>query len=152
MTKTIGRNEIILGLLVLNNRLNDRVDLLICEISEEYGFNVRTLIIDVNHTILLLIGTSQLVLLDCTRKIVLKMAAHSQSILRTTVHRLGIDIITLLVVLHQPALIAPTAEVLDSLLIDGLRMLVSDRIEVDLGFDNVQQRSLGCLSLSLNRI
>ena len=86
------------------------------------------------------------------REVVLEVAAHGQAVLRAALHRLGIDIIVLLGVLLQPSLGPPRLEILHGLGVDLLGVLVGDGIEVDLGFDDVQQRALRGLGLRLGGV
>ena len=71
------------------------------------------------------------------------MTGGDQPVLRTAVHRLRIDVVLLLVVLHEPPALAPAPEVLDGLAVDFLAMLIGDRIEIDLRLDDVEQRFFG---------
>lgn len=94
----------------------------------------------------------RLVFLDLARPVVLIVAAHGQTVLGTAIHRLGINIIVLFAILHQPLVVAPLLEVLDRFLIHLFVMLVGNRIEVDFRLDDVEQRALGSLSLGLLRV
>ncbi len=78
-------------------------------------------------------------LLDGPRKVVFEVAAHRQSVLRTVVHRLRINIIALLRILPEPSFLAPTPEVIDRFGIRFRRMFIGDRLEVNFGFDDMQQ-------------
>ena len=152
VTKTIGCDEVIISLILLHYALHNGVNLRIVGVGEEYRLDIRLLIADVNHTILLLVRAGELVLLDCAREVVLKVATHSNTILCATIHRLRIYIIVLLLILHQPATLLPQSEVLHSLLIDLIGVFVGNRIEVNLRLDDMQQRTLSCLLLCLRRV
>lgn len=91
-------------------------------------------------------------LLDRAAQIVGEMAAHRQSVLRAALHRLRIDVIALLLVLLKPAPFAPQTEILDRTVVDLLGMFIGDRIEIDLGLDDVQQRTFAGLGLRFGRV
>ena len=138
MTEAIRRRKIIVGLVSLNHTLYYSVNLLIIRICKEHRLDIGLLVANVNHTILLLVGTGKLVFLDRTREVILEVAAHRNSILRTTLHRLRIYIIVLLTILHEPSALLPEAEVLHRLLINLIRMFIGNGIEVNLWLDDVQ--------------
>ena len=128
VAEAVGSREVVVGGVLLHHLLDDGVDLLVVGIGEEDRLDVGLLVAHVDHAILLLVGTGQLVLLDGSRKVVLEVAAHGQTILRAALHRLSIDIIVLLLVLLQPPFFAPQAEILHRLLVDLLRVFVGDRV------------------------
>lgn len=109
--------EIVIGLVVLHVVGNDLVDLVVVGIREEYRLEVGLLKLDVLHAVLLFLDAGQLVFLDLARPVVLIVAAHGQTVLGTAIHRLGINIIVLFAILHQPLVVAPLLEVLDRFLI-----------------------------------
>ena len=78
------------------------------------------------------------VFLDVALQIVLKVATSNKSILPFAVHRLGIDVVALLGLLHKPTSLLPLLVVLHSLLIHGLVVFVNHWLEVNLGLDDVQ--------------
>ena len=131
MSETVGRREIVLGRIVLDDTANNHIHFGIGRIGEKHGLDIGVLIPHVNHTVLLLVGTRQLVLLDPAADIIVEMTGGDQPVLRTAVHRLRIDVVLLLVVLHEPPALAPAPEVLDGLAVDFLAMLIGDRIEID---------------------
>ena len=137
MTKTIGRSKIVIGLIILHNILNDGVNLIVVGICKEHRLDISLLITHVNHTILLLIGASKLVLLDSTREVILKMTAHCNTILRATIHCLRIDVVMLLLILLEPTTLFPLSEVIHSPLIYLLRMFIGDRIKINLWLNNM---------------
>ena len=122
MSETVVRShEVVLGLAV-GVLLHDGVDLGVVRISEEYGLDVGVL--DV---------AGELVLLDLAGEVVVHIGAEHDSVLGTAVHRLGVNIVALLLVLYQPAFLLPFLEVLYSLVVCLLRVLVDDGVEVNLG-------------------
>ena len=90
-----------------------------------------------NHTVLLLFGAGQLVLLDCAREVIFKVATHSNAILCATIHRLRVDVVVLLLILLQPATLLPEAEVLHRLEINLFRVFIGDGVEVNLWLDDM---------------
>ena len=76
-------------------------------------------------------------LLDAALHIVVDPCAYDEAILRAAVHGLGIDVIFLLVILHEPPLLLEIVEILHGLVVDGGVMLVETGSEVDFGLDDV---------------
>ena len=99
------------------------------------------------HTILLLVTTCELVLLDDTVEVVLDVSTDDETILCLAVHRLSIDVVALLVVLYEPALLLKVLVLLDSLVVDLGVVLVGTCGEVDLRLDDVVERHRIALSL-----
>ena len=116
-------------------------------IGKEHGFDVGIVHTHVLHTILFLVATGQFVLLDATCHIVIGMGTDHQTILRLPVHRLRINIIMILRVLHQPPLILELLEILGSLLIHFGIVLGGAYGEVDFGFDDMIEAHLIVASL-----
>ena len=52
----------------------------------------------------------------------------------------------------QPAPFAPQTEILDRTVVDLLGMFIGNRIEIDLGFDDVQQRTFARFGFGLRRV
>ena len=78
------------------------------------------------------------------------MSAHHQTVLSAAVHSLRIYIIIWLLVLHQPSLVLPCLEVLDSLVICRLAVLVDDRIKVNFRLSYMQKRLFTGLRLGFH--
>ena len=111
-------------------------------VGEEDGLDVGIVHTYVLHAILFLVTAGKLMLLDDTRHVVLDGGTYDEAVLCLAVHRLSVDIVVLLVVLYEPALISEEAEVLSRLCVDLLLMLVSADWEVDLGTDDVVEGHL----------
>ena len=152
VTKPISSHKIINRIVVRNNAVNNLIDLLIGRIGEKDRLHIGILDPYVNHTILLLIGTGQFMFFDFTLQVIIKMTGRYQSILCPAIHGLGIDIILLSIVLHQPSLFSPGPKILDCTGIHLIGMLVSYRSKINLGFDNMKQRFFRCLLFCLLRI
>ena len=152
VAETVLGRKVVVGRSTLHHALDQRVDLGVVGIGEEDRFDVGPLAAHVLHAILLLVGTCQFVLLDRTVPIILEMAAHRQSVLRPSVHGLRIDVIVFFLVLLQPAPFAPQTEILDRTVVDLLGMFIGDRIEIDLRFDDVQQRTFARFGFGLRRV
>ena len=152
VSEAVGGRKIVLRSVVFHHAGHDGVDLGVVGVGEEHRFDIGFLVADVDHAVLLLVGTRQFVLLDRARKVILEIAAHRQAVLRAAVHRLRIDIIVLFGILLKPALFAPCAEILDGLVVNLLRMFVRNGVEVDFGLDDMQQRTLGGFGLRLGGV
>ena len=55
------------------------------------------------HAVLLLVATGEFVLLDAVLHIVVDIGGYHKSVLGAAVHRLGIYVVVLLVVLNEPS-------------------------------------------------
>ncbi len=75
--------------------------------------------------------------LDASFHIVRHPCADYKSVLRATIHCLGIDIIILFVVLHQPSVFLKFTEVFHRFVIYGRIMLVKSGFKIDFRFDDV---------------
>ena len=67
------------------------------------------------------------------------MSAENQTILGSAVHRLCIDIVARLAVLHQPSLLLPFGKILDSLIINLRVMIRKYRVEINLRLRDMKQ-------------
>ena len=85
MSETVGRREIVLGRIVLDDTANNHIHFGIGRIGEKHGLDIGVLIPHVNHTVLLLVGTRQLVLLDPAADIIVEMTGGDQPVLPSIV-------------------------------------------------------------------
>ena len=92
------------------------------------------------HAVLFLVPTSKLMLLDAAFHVVVNVCCDNYAVLRAAVHGLRIDIIVVLVVLHQPTVLLEGVEVLHSLVIDFGVMLVGAGLEVNLRLYDMVER------------
>ena len=137
MTEAVnGSNEIIdrLRLCIL---LNQRIQNGVVRIGKEHRLDIGIVHADMLHAVFLLVTACQFVLLDNTRHIVVHISTHHKTILSLAVHRLCIDIIVLLLILHKPTLILKLLEVLSGFLVDAGIILAGTLREINLGFDDV---------------
>jgi hypothetical protein len=139
VTEAILCRKVVIGLICCNYTLDNGVNLVVVGICEEYRLDVGFLVADVNHSILLLVGAGKFVLLNGSRKIVFKVAAHSNTILCAARHSLCVDVIMLLAILYKPATLFPRLEVLHRLCIYLIRVFVGYRRKIYLGFAYVQK-------------
>ena len=108
-------------------------------IGKKHRFEVSVVHPHVLHAVFLFVATCQFVLLDGAIQVVRYICPYHQAILCLAVHGLGIDIISFLLILHQPAIVLETLEILGSLLIDTRIVLVGSFREIDFGFDDMIQ-------------
>ena len=111
----------------------------IVRIGKEYRFDVGIVHADMLHAVFLLVATCQLVLLDVALHVVIRMCTDNKTILRLALHGLSVDVIVLLVVLHQPSIILELLEVFSSFLVDARVVLRGAYREVNLWLDDVIQ-------------
>ena len=136
-----GRHEVILGL-GSGITHEKRVEHGIVGIGKEYGFNVGIAHAHVLHAVFFLVPTGQLVLLDDAREIVVHTGSDHEAVLRPPVHGLGIDIIMLCGILHEPASLLEKPEMVGGTLVDARVVLGRAGSKVDFGFDDVIERFL----------
>ena len=108
-------------------------------IGKEHRLDVGIVHTHMFHAVFLLVATCELVLLDDAIQIVRHVSTHHQSVLRLAVHGLRIDVVILLLVLHQPTLVLKHLEILDSFLVNTRVVLVGARLEIDFRLDDVIQ-------------
>ena len=134
----VGCHEIIHRLLCRIFR-HHRIEHLAFRVSEEHRFDVRIVHPHMLHAVLFLVASRQLMLLDYSVHVIGHVSPHHQAILRLAVHGLGINIITRLVVLHQPALFLEHPEIRYRLVVHPRVVLVGTFREVNLRLDDVIQ-------------
>ena len=137
MTETVALgNKIVLGspLYVLGNKL---VKHLVIGIGKEHRLDVGVVYADMLHAVLLLIGTGKLVFLDVALEVILHVCANHQTILGLALHSLSVDVVLLLGVTLEPALVLKLTEVLGSLSIHTGIGLLGYGIKINLGLDDV---------------
>ena len=127
---------------------HELVQLGIVGIGKEDRLDIRVIDADVLHAVLLFVATRELVLFDDPVHIVRDIGPDDETVLRLAVHRLGINVIALLLVLDQPATLLEETEVVGGLLIDTRIVLVGADGEIDFGFDNMIQRFFIALGLA----
>ena len=142
MTEAIVRGNEIIFRCRLRILLQQIIQYSIVRISKEYRFHVGVAYTYMFHAILFLVTTSQLVLLDVTRKIIIDKSTDNKPILCLAIHRLGIYIVMLLVILHQPSLFLELLELLNCTLVNAWIILAGSRLEVDFRLDNMIQTLL----------
>ena len=76
-------------------------------VGEEDGLYVGVLDADVHHPVVLLLLEGELVLLDYAACVVVGVSAEHKAVLGPAAHCLGVDVIALLGILHQPAALLP---------------------------------------------
>ena len=127
---------------------HELVQLGIVGIGKEDRLDIRVIDADVLHAVLLFVATRELVLFDDPVHIVRDIGPDDETVLRLAVHRLGINVIALLLVLDQPTTLLEETEVVGGLLIDTRIVLVGADGEIDFGFDNMIQRFFIALGLA----
>ena len=115
---------------------------------EEHRLNIGIVDAHVLHAVFLLVATCQLMLLDATFHIVVHPCCHHNAILCATVHRLGINVVFLFIILHKPAFLLKLLEVLHRLVIYALCVLIGAGSKVDFGLYDVVERFFVTLCLT----
>ena len=127
----------------LGHRLgHDLVEDVVVLVSEEDRFDVGVLDADVDHSVVFLVLARQLVLLDLAGSVVIRVGAEDEAVLRPAFHCLGIYIVALLGITLEPSLCLPLLEVAHRLVIYQRVVVLEDRVEINLGLGDVEQRFL----------
>ncbi len=82
---------------------NDGIQIRAVRVGKEHRFDVRVVDAHMFHPVFLLVTACELMFLDAPFHIILHPRSHNKAVLCTTVHGLGIDVVFLFLVLHQPA-------------------------------------------------
>ena len=106
-------------------------------ISKEHRLDIGIIHAHMFHAVFLFIFARQLVLLDAAFHIIFHPGCNDQSVLRPAIHRLCIDVVFLFLVLHEPAVCAELLKLFCSFCIYALIVLVSNRSEVNLRFNDM---------------
>ncbi len=140
MAETVFGGEVILGL--SGSDLADNVlESLVVGEGEEHRFDVGIVYAHMLHAVLFLVASGELVFFDTAFHIVIDVGGHHYAVLRAAVHCLGVDIVVFLLVLHQPAVFAECGEIGHGTVVDLGSVLVGARSEIDLGLDDVVERT-----------
>ena len=93
------------------------IQLLIIRIGKEHRLHICVACTHMLHTVFLLITSCKLMFLYYSGQIIVNSCAYDKAILRLTVHGLCIQIIVLLIILNQPAVIHKLIKVISGFLI-----------------------------------
>ena len=118
---------------------DDLVQDVVVLVGEEHRLDVGVLDADMDHAVVLFVLAGELMLLDLSGSIVVGVGAEHETVLGAAFHCLGIDIIALLGIPAEPSLSLPGLEVLDSLGIDLRIMIFEHRLEINLGFGDMEK-------------
>ena len=140
MSKTIPRSDEVINRLVCRILLDNNIQLLIIRISKENRLNVSVVHTDMLHTVFFLVTTGKLMFFDNPIHIIGNVCTNYQSVLRFPVHRLGIDIIIFLIILHQPTFVLEQLEILGSFSIHLFIVFVRTDREIYFRFNNMIKR------------
>ena len=133
-----GSNKIVYRLLsriLADNGIEHRI----VGISKEHRFDVGIVHTDMLHAVFFLVTPGEFVLFDGAVHIIGHVSTHHQPILCLAIHGLGIDIIILFVILHQPSFVTEQTEILCRFRIHLLIMFVCPNGKVYFRFNNVVQ-------------
>ena len=125
------------------------IELRIVLIREEYRLDIGILDFHMNHAVILLVLAGKLMLFDLAVGIVVSMGAKHQTVLCSSVHGLGIDIIARLAILNEPFFLLPLGKILHSLVIYTAVVIRKYRIEINLRLGYMKQGFLACHVLRL---
>ena len=140
MSETVTRSDKVIDGLFQSIFLDDNIQFIIIGISKEYGFDIRIVHTNMLHTVFLLVATGKFVFLNNTIHIIGNISTDHQSVLRFPVHRLGIDIIVFLIILHQPAFVLKQLEILGSFSIHPFVVFIHTNREIYFRFNNMIKR------------
>ena len=136
MSESVGSREIIFsrtGCHCTDDFFQNRI----VRESEENGLDIRIIDTDMLHAVLFLVAAGKLMLLDAALHVIVDISSHNQTVLCAAVHCLGVYIIMLLVVLHEPSVFLERLESVGGALIYSGVMLIGARLEIDFRLDDV---------------
>ena len=119
---------------------HDVVQHFVVGISKEHRFDVGIVHTHVFHAVFFLVAAGEFMLFDNAVQIVVYIGTYDQTVLCLAIHGLGIDIIVLFAVLHQPSFVLEHLEVFGSFGIHARVVLVGTFGKINLRFDDVIQR------------
>ena len=130
VAESVGSHEVILGL-----ACGHLADYLlkggVVGECEEHRLDVGVVDAHVFHAVFLFVAACKLMLLDASLHVVVYPCAYNEAVLCASVHCLGVDVILLLGILHEPSLFLEFFEILHGLLIYPGVVLVETGLEVD---------------------
>ena len=146
VTNAVLAHEVILGS-GLSGAVDDVLERAIVGECQEYRLDVGIVDLDMVHAVGFFLTAGEFVLLDTACEVVLNAGAYDEAILGAAIHGLSIDVVAILVILNQPALVLELLEVLNSLVIDLGLVFACTGFKVDFGLNDVIQRHLVVASL-----
>ena len=163
MSESFRRSHKVVLRLAGAHARNNSIQVLAVRVRKENRLHVGIQHAHMFHTVFLFIATRQLVLLDTSLQVVIYPRANHQTVLGLFFPAgqrvicqdgLGIDIVPLLRILHQPSFRLKSQELLYSGFIHPRIMFIRTRRKIDLRLDDVVQtlRIAGCLFARLFRI
>ncbi len=141
MTETVGGDEIIFRFCGCHFPDDTFEDIIIGEGKEDRLY-VGVVDADMLHAVFLFIAAGELMFLDAPLHIVVDPRSHNKTVLGATVHCLGIYIVFLFLIFHEPAVVLKFLKVLDCFLIYGWVVFVKTHLEIYLGLDDMIERFL----------
>ena len=136
VSESVGSHEIIFGFAGCHVT-DDGLEFLVVGECEEHRFDVGIVYAHMLHAVLFLVSAGKLMLFDSTLHIVFHPCRHYETVLCTTVHGLRIDVVVLLVILLEPALLLEFVEVFHSLVVNLRVMFVKSGFEIDFRLDDM---------------
>ena len=147
MTETVDGSDEIIFRFRSGIAVDQLVEHLIVWIGEEHRLDVCVVHTHMLHAVFFLVTAGEFMLLDDTREIVVYISTYHKTILSLSVHGLRINVILLLIVLHEPAVVLELLEVRCSLLVDTRIVLTCAFWEINLRLDDMIKTHLVVASL-----
>ena len=148
MAEAVDRGDEIIFGFACGVLLDDGLQHCVVGIGKEHRLDVGVAHPHVLHTVFFLVATGQFVFLYNAVQIVVNVCSHDKSILGFAVHRLGIDVIVVVCVLHKPSFLLKHCEVFCRLVIDARVVFACSRFEVNLRLYYMVQTLLVVTGLS----
>ena len=139
MSETVGSYEVIFRS-ACRDAVYDFLEAGIIGERKEYRLDIGIVDLDMAHTVIFLVAARQLVLLYNPVYIIIDIGSHHNTVLRATVHGLGIDIVMLALVGAEPSVPQESVEVLYGFGIHRFGMFVGAGGKIYLGFDDMVKR------------
>ena len=117
-------------------------------VGQEDGLDVGRGGAHVLHAVFFLVGAGEFVLLDDALHVVGHGGANDPAVLRLAVHGLGVEVVAVGLVGHEPSLLLELLELLGAAFVDAGVVFAGAFGEVDFGLDDVVERHLVVAGLS----
>ena len=146
MSESFRRSYEIIFRRVLRYSGDDSVQVVAVRVSKEYRLHVCIEYAHMFHSVFLFVAAREFVLFNSAFQIIIHPCSDNQTVLRlflaagkrvVSQDRLGIYIVFLLLVLHEPSVLAEQFELLHSGIVHTRIMFVRSRFEIDFRFDDM---------------
>ena len=141
VTETVDVGHEIIEWFLLGDSLDEGLECVIVPIGQKGGTDVGVGGGEVPHAVVFFVAAGEFVLLDATGIVVVDVRRKDDAILRVPVHGLGIEVVALALVLHEPTFGDEAFELATSFGIDARIVLIGALGKIDFGANDVVERT-----------